>query len=287
MSSMADSDSRTEREFTCSPSMARIICWERRCLFVVLIVLVSMMTVNLTLVFWISKVLSVDSHGMNYLQSFGGGVQFTAKSYVRDLLITSGLKTREGQPMTVRSVKNLTLRTTDRLGFSTSTIELGGSVLDINSHNFTVSDPRGKTLFNVNPDSVSLFTHLLAISGEGGAVLKGDLLTPVVSADVRSNLVLESVMKSVEVGTPAGISIESRAGDIQVSSNLDINLQTDEGSIKLESSNVLFPGLHRHHHKHSYRSDKIYQLCVCENGQLFLGEADAFCNTEEANIEFC
>ncbi|XP_054279365.1 gamma-sarcoglycan-like [Macrosteles quadrilineatus] len=224
---------------------------------------------------------------MNYMQSFGGGVQFTAKTYVEDLLITSGLKTREGQPMTVRSVKNLTLRTTDRLGFSTSSIKLGGSVLDINSHNFTVSDPRGKTLFNVNPDSVSLFTHLLSISGEGGAVLEGSLQTPVVSADVRSNLVLESIMKDLHVVAPAGISIESRAGDIQLSSHRDITLQTVDGAIKLESSNVLLPGLHRHHHKHSHRGDKIYQLCVCENGQLFLGEADAFCNTEGANLEWC
>ncbi|KAG8245208.1 delta-sarcoglycan-like [Homalodisca vitripennis] len=258
--------------------------WRKRCLYLVLLLLLIIITVNLTLVLWIVKVLTFSTHGMSYINMVGSGIQFTGKTFIQDTLVASGLFTRPGETFSVQSAKNLSLTTTDRLGYLSSNIYLGDGKLEISTPTFKVTDLRGKTLFSVDKDAVSLTAHSLSISGEGGAVFEGSLQTPVVSADVRSDLELEAAFKGVQVVTPAGVSIESRAGDILASSHHDINLITVEGSIKLESTNVLMPSLpHRtlNHHRprkhHHHHVDRIYQLCVCSSGELYLGEADSVC----------
>lgn len=81
---------------------------------------------------------------------------------------------------------------------------------------------------------------------------------------------------------PAGINIESRAGDIKSMSLNDIKLKSVAGEIRLESSSVLMPTLPTAiPSSKASRSHEIFQLCACKNGRLFLAPPHSVCAADD------
>lgn len=95
---------------------------------------------------------------------------------------------------------------------------------------------------------------------------------------------LESPTRKLDIRAPAGVSIDSRAGDIKTTSLNDIRLKSVAGDIRLESSSVLMPSLPTaipSTRAAQTRSHEIFQLCVCNNGKLFLAPSHTLCAAEE------
>ena len=59
----------------------------------------------------------------------------------------------------------------------------------------------------------------------------------------------------------------SNAGEFSLNTLLDINFNTKQGEIHM-NGNLYMNGLDRSHG----RGTQQYQLCVCENGRLFMAE---------------
>jgi hypothetical protein len=77
----------------------------------------------------------------------------------------------------------------------------------------------------------------------------------------------------------AGQDIEllSSAGEIQVNSLLDINLNSKSGEIHIDAGSIYMSNLERS----SGVGNAQYQLCICQNGKLFLASERADCRGDK------
>ncbi|XP_076319360.1 zeta-sarcoglycan-like [Tachypleus tridentatus] len=109
------------------------------------------------------------------------------------------------------------------------------------------------------------------VSGSGGVIFDGSIQTPLVRSESFQQLRLESPTRTLKVGAPEGVAIESRAGDITAACRKDLTLRSKEGKIWFDSEKIELKNI-----KIALPTTRgrtyagIYQLCVCENGRLFL-----------------
>lgn len=64
----------------------------------------------------------------------------------------------------------------------------------------------------------------------------------------------------------------------------DIELKTEEGFISLNSRSIVMPSLPTVkpvHRTEEQKTKHVYQLCVCENGRLFLAPSSSICATDD------
>ena len=60
--------------------------------------------------------------------------------------------------------------------------------MDCVSRGFRITDPRGGLLFSADREQVVVGAEMLRITGVGGAIFKGSVQTPLVSAGSGQNL---------------------------------------------------------------------------------------------------
>ncbi|KAI4462411.1 sarcoglycan [Holotrichia oblita] len=155
------------------------------------------------------------------------------------------------------------------------------------ANNFKIVDDKGNVLFSANDNEITVGAHVLRVTGIGGTMFKGSVQTPLVRTDSSHGLRLESPTSSLEVRGPSGIVLESRAGSIKTLSLNDIQLKSEAGEIKLESSSILMPTLPTaipSTRVSQTRNHDIFQLCVCNNGKLFMTPPHSTCAAEESSI---
>lgn len=68
----------------------------------------------------------------------------------------------------------------------------------------------------------------------------------------------------------------SNSGEFTLNTLLDINFNSKQGDIRL-NGNMFMTGLDRSHG----RGVAQYQLCVCQNGRLFMASENADCRADK------
>ncbi|XP_068906083.1 gamma-sarcoglycan isoform X2 [Tenebrio molitor] len=257
--------------------------WRKRCLYILILVLLVMVIVNLALTLWVLKVMEFSSEGMGQLKIVSGGLRLEGKAFVLDTLIASSIKSRTGQPIIVESSRNLTLSSRSKNGLLNNMIFLGNDRFECLANNFKVMDDRGVVLFSADNREVVVGSESLRVAGEGGAAFSGSVQTTLVRAEPGNDLRLESPTRSLELHGPQGVHLESRGGKIKIVSLNDISFKSEVGSVRLEASSVVMPMLPTAipTSKPAPNKNEIFQLCVCNNGRLFLVPSHLHCAAED------
>lgn len=120
---------------------------------------------------------------MGQLKVVTGGLQLSGQALVLDLLRASTIRSRHAQPISIESSRNLTINTRDVDGFLENQLYLGHDKLECLASAFRITDTQGGNLFSVNGDEVSIGANALRIDGEGGAIFRESIQTPLVRAD--------------------------------------------------------------------------------------------------------
>ncbi|KYB27911.1 gamma-sarcoglycan isoform X1 [Tribolium castaneum] len=257
--------------------------WRKRCLYILILVLLVMVIVNLALTLWVLKVMEFSSEGMGQLKIVSGGLRLEGKAFVLDTLIASSIKSRTGQPIIVESSRNLTLASRSKNGLLSNMIFLGDDRFECLTSTFKVMDDRGVVLFAADPREVVVGAESLRVTGEGGASFSGSVQTTLVRAEPGNDLRLESPTRSLEIHGPQGVHMESRGGKMKIVSLNDISFKSEVGSIHLDASSILMPMLPTAipTSKPAPNKNQIFQVCVCNNGRLFLVPSHLHCAAEE------
>ncbi|XP_065093576.1 zeta-sarcoglycan [Ochlerotatus camptorhynchus] len=279
--------------------------WRKKCLYSVILILMIMIIINLALTLWILKVMEFSSDGMGQLKIVSGGIQLTGQAMVLDILRASSIRSKHGQPISIESSRNFSVNTRDFEGYLENQLFLGHDRLEVLANHFRVSDAHGTSLFAVDRDEVSIGASSLRVEGEGGVIFKDSIQTPLVRAEAGKDLKLESPTRSLEVRATQEIFMQSRAGSIEANCLNDLKLHSVAGSIRLDASSIIMPNLRtvqapsssssgssRDHGSSSSTSSsssssshsKIYQLCACSNGKLFLAPAHSICTADDSAI---
>ncbi|XP_059482697.1 delta-sarcoglycan [Neocloeon triangulifer] len=252
--------------------------WRKRCLYLLIVVLVAVVIVNLSLTLWLLKVMQFSSEGMGRLKVVDDGLQLQGRAMVLDSLIASTIRSRPGTPISIDSSHNFSVNARDHLGRTVSRLILGSDQFECLARGFRVTDPKGEVLFSATRGEVEIRAETLRVTG--GAVFDGSVQTPMVRADSGYELKLESPTRSLHVKAPQGVSIEARAGEISANCLSDMKLQSVAGTVRLEAANVFMPGLReasRGSGQSSRATQDVYQLCACANGRVFLAQPDVAC----------
>lgn len=125
---------------------------------------------------------------MGQLKVVGGGLQLSGQAVVMDLLRASTIRSRHAQPITIESSRNLTINTRDVDGFLQNQLYLGHDKLECLATDFRVTNTQGVNLFRVADGVVSIGAHTLRIDGEGGAIFRESIQTPLIRAEAHHEL---------------------------------------------------------------------------------------------------
>ncbi|XP_055685232.1 delta-sarcoglycan isoform X2 [Lutzomyia longipalpis] len=271
--------------------------WRKKCLYTLIFTLMLLIVVNLGFTLWILKVMEFSSEGMGQLKVVAGGLQLSGQALVLDLLRASTIRSRHGQPIAIESSRNFSINTRDSEGFIENQLFLGHDRVECLASGFRVTDTHGGNLFAVDRDEVAIGANSLRIDGEGGAIFRESIQTPLVRADAGRELRLESPTRSLEMRASQEIFIQSRAGSLDATCLNDLKLHSIAGSIRLDSANILMPNLktappptgqalpstlsgRQEHQMHN----KVYQLCACASGKLFLAAPHSVCAGDESTV---
>ncbi|KAG8199673.1 hypothetical protein JTE90_022123 [Oedothorax gibbosus] len=256
--------------------------WRKRCLYFLIILLCSLVVINLSLTVWIIKVLDFTMDGMGNLRIRKEGLRLDGHSVFLKSLSASKIRSRQDQPLRFESSRNITINTRNSKGKITSRLNLGEGRMELLASQFTVKKYTGDILLKVDGREVIMSADKMRVTGKGGVTFTGSIQTPIIKSEPSRQLRLESPTRTLRVKAPEGVGIESKTGDISATCLKDLRLQSREGSIWLDSDQVLLRNLRTALPTSRGRSYQgIFSMCSCENGRLFLSSPDGHCQADE------
>lgn len=254
-------------------------------MYCLVLLIMTMLIINISLTIWIIRVLDFSVYGMGKLTISNDGLKLHGESEFLNGLWASEIHSRNNKPLNLESSNNITLNARGKQGFITNQLHMGPSYVESLTERFAVKNLAGDTLFEASGDEVSVHSETLRITAPGGVRFTGSVQTPVIKSEPFEQLRIESPTRSLAISAPEGVSLESRAGDISASCLKDFKIQSKEGIITIDSEYIEL-----HNLKQAYPASRgntypsIYQICVCQNGRLFVAAPEGVC---EANLQTC
>lgn len=264
--------------------------------------LMVIVILNLALTVWLLKVMGFSSEGIGSLKVVPGGIELRGQAAVLDTLVASSLRSRRGKNLVLESWNSFTASARSHDGRLLARFTVGEDRVDCVSRGFRITDPQGGILFSADRKQVVVGAEMLRVTGDGGAVFKTSVQTPLVRGDSSGGLRLESATRSLKISAPQQVAIESWANDISASCLTDLKLQSVHGAIRLDAKSLFIKGLkaaspsqnhssreqQQQQQQHTSRTSgghqshtTIYQLCACANGKLFLARSEETCQADK------
>ncbi|KAI8437645.1 hypothetical protein MSG28_011896 [Choristoneura fumiferana] len=251
--------------------------WRKTALYCILVFLMVLIFLNIGLTLWIISSLKLRMSAEIWLWYRAGG-----QAFVADSLVASTIRSRSGQPLTVHSYRNFTVLVSEPERKETAKLMLKRDRLECSGRTFEVRDEFGGSVFRASRNEVHVFADALAANGEGGVTVQTAVQTPQVRAPPGADLQLESLTRHLDLRAPQSIYLESRAGGIDVTSHSNIKLDSVVGASLKEAVRI-----NETRRNKNLRSQRVYQLCSCSSGKLFLAAAEGTCTSNDADTEFC
>ncbi|KOB78483.1 Sarcoglycan delta [Operophtera brumata] len=198
-------------------------------------------------------------NGIGPVRIVSGGIQLDGQAWVLDNLVASTISSQVGQPVTLHSHRNFSVLVSESNGKEQSKFIMNN-------------------VFRASRDEVRVFAETFAVEGVGGITVKSAIQAPLVRAPPASDLQLESLTRTLSLRAPKSIVLESRAGNIDVTAHGHIDLKSTAGAAVAAEPDRTQKNL---------RIKKVYQLCVCASGKLFLAAPEAPCVASVDDVEIC
>ncbi|KAI5641987.1 sarcoglycan complex subunit protein domain-containing protein [Phthorimaea operculella] len=287
--------SSTEQEQTppkCLPATLRR-GWRRTALYCIIVLLMILVFLNLALTLWIISALKLSPSGIGPIKIVRGGVQLSGHAWIVDKLVSSTIASQPSHPITVHSHRNFTVLVSEPHQPDHAKLLIKRDLVECSGRAFHVEDSRGNSVFHASRDEVRVAADTFAIDSDGGLTVKSAVQTPAVRAPPGSDLQLESATRRLELRAPQSIHLESRAGGIDIISHSNIKMDSVVGAIKIDAPNIIIANLKEANltdqpdSKIKSKKVKVYQLCACSSGKLFLAAPDTPCEAREDDIDLC
>ncbi|XP_070554231.1 zeta-sarcoglycan-like [Ptychodera flava] len=250
--------------------------WRKRCLYLLVLILMVTVIVNLALTIWILKVMDFSIDGMGQLRITKKGLRLEGQSEFLRPLYAAEIISRKDQPLVLESARNISLNARNTEGNVSGKLLVGSRDLVSHHKEFLVETPQGKVLLLANEDEVVVGADRFRVTGAEGVVFEGSVQTPHIRAEAREELRLESTTRSLYMQAPEGILLDAEGGDFTAKCRTDLRLQSKQGSIMLDTKNIEFKNLPTSQSGASSYSE-AYELCSCANGKLFIADGASGC----------
>ncbi|CAH2063357.1 unnamed protein product, partial [Iphiclides podalirius] len=265
--------------------------WKRTTLYGILILLMVLIFLNIALTLWIVSALRLSMKGIGPIKIIKDGIQLEGQAWIVGNLVVSTIASQLAQPITLHSFRNFTVLVSEPNHAEFAKMLIKRDSIEYSGRKFEVHDSKGGSVFHASREEVRVFADAFAVNAEGGLTVNSAIQAPLVRAPPSSKLQLESLTRRLDLRAPQSIYLESRAGSIEITSHSDINLDSIVGAIKIDAPNIVIENLkiaNTSINAQKYnRANKVYQLCACASGKLFLAAPDAICSIPENDRELC
>ncbi|XP_051842534.1 gamma-sarcoglycan isoform X1 [Antechinus flavipes] len=260
--------------------------WRKRCLYLFVLLLLIILVVNFALTIWILKVMWFSPTGMGHLRVTKDGLRLEGESEFLFPLYAKEIHSRLDSSLLLQSTQNVTVNARNSEGEVTGRLKVGPRMVEVHSQQFQINSKDGRPLFTVDEKEVVVGTDKLRVTGPEGALFEHSVETPLVRADPFQDLRLESPTRSLSMDAPRGVHIKANSGKIEALSQMDIKLHSSDGMLVLDAATVCLPKLVQGTRSHPGSSQRLYEICVCPDGKLYLSVAGVGSTCQE-NSSVC
>ncbi|XP_062983089.1 gamma-sarcoglycan [Elgaria multicarinata webbii] len=251
--------------------------WRKRCLYLFVLLLIILLVVNLALTIWILKVMWFSPTGMGYLEVQSEGLRLEGESEFLYPLYAREVHSRQDSSLLLQSTHNVTLNARNSDGNVTGRLSVGPDMVQFDGQEFQINSMDGNPLFTVDENEVIVGPDKLRVTGPEGALCEHSIETPLIKGikDAKGDkeLRLESPTRSLSMDAPRGIHIKAQNGAFKAVSLLDIKLHSSNGVLRLDAETLRLSKLPAGTTGESGESQGLYEVCVCQDGKLYLTEA--------------
>ncbi|KAL1238455.1 Zeta-sarcoglycan [Trichinella pseudospiralis] len=247
--------------------------WRKRCLYAMILLLIVLIVANITVTFWIMSIMGFTLDGIGGMRISKAKIEVTGEAEFVNAVYLQRLSSASKVPMFIESDRAVQLTARDKTGNISSRLVLKDNQIQAICDRFEVVNRDGKAVFSATENEVAVRVENLRIISEGGSVFDGSIQTSVIRPEADMPLLLESPTRGMEVRVAQDMEILSRAGDIKAEALHNVVFQSTEGEIVLSSPNIYVDRLMRGTEKGHMQ----YQVCLCENGRLFLAHNGVDC----------
>ncbi|XP_048344133.1 delta-sarcoglycan isoform X1 [Sphaerodactylus townsendi] len=260
--------------------------WRKRCLYFFVLLLMILILVNLAMTIWILKVMNFTIDGMGNLRITEKGLKLEGDSEFLKPLYAKEIRSRTGNPLYFQSARNITVNILNEKSKVLTRLVTGPKAVEAHSQKFKVQTTEGKLLFSADDNEVVVGAERLKVLGAEGTVFPKSIETSTIRADPFKELRLESPTRSLVMEAPKGVHINAEAGNLEATCRTELKLESKDGEITLDAANIKLPRLPQGSYSSTGSRQKIYELCVCPNGRLFLSQAGSS-STCQINSSVC
>ncbi|XP_056650668.1 gamma-sarcoglycan isoform X3 [Monodelphis domestica] len=224
--------------------------------------------------------------GMGHLRVTKDGLRLEGESEFLFPLYAKEIHSRLDSSLLLQSTQNVTVNARNSEGEVTGRLKVGPKMVEVHSQQFQINSKDGRPLFTVDEKEVVVGTDKLRVTGPEGALFEHSVETPLVRADPFQDLRLESPTRSLSMDAPRGVHIKANSGKIEALSQMDIKLHSSDGMLVLDAATVCLPKLVQGTQGHTSSSQRLYEICVCPDGKLYLSAAGVGSTCQE-NSSVC
>ncbi|XP_035216089.1 delta-sarcoglycan-like, partial [Stegodyphus dumicola] len=141
-----------------------IFGWKKRTLYLLLILLVSVVVINMTLILWIIKILDLTSEGPGKMRISEDGLWVDSDVEFLDSLSAKKILAHQHQSLKLESARNVTLMSQNGRGFVTNFLSLGEAGLQSIGNYFTVRSTAGNVLLHVDSHEMVVSANHMVVS---------------------------------------------------------------------------------------------------------------------------
>nr|CAI9689081.1 unnamed protein product [Rangifer tarandus platyrhynchus] len=224
--------------------------------------------------------------GMGNLRITEKGLKLEGDSEFLQPLYAKEIQSRPGNALYFKSARNVTVNILNEQTKVLTQLITGPKAVEAYGKKFEVKTVSGKLLFSADNNEVVVGAERLRVLGAEGTVFPKSIETPNVRADPFKELRLESPTRSLVMEAPKGVEINAEAGNMEATCRTELRLESKDGEIKLDAAKIKLPRLPHGSYTPAGARQKVFEICVCANGRLFLSQAGAG-STCQINTSVC
>lgn len=257
--------------------------WRKRCLYLLILLILVVAILNLALTVWIIRVVRLSSDGLGPVEIGDQSVHIYGDVDFLGAVHASEVKSVGETPLIIESAAKLRLRAGAREGDgdAVSALTMTDDTMHVQADDFHVTNGAGDTLLRATigadlgigagNEDVSV-----QIVGDGGVSFPDSVETAKIKAPASENLEISSRTNRIDFFGAYGVDVAAKSGGIRLRAMDDVSVVSKRGKVTVDADlRILDLPLVGNRDKDS--NLEAYQLCICDNGRLFLARADESC----------
>eukprot|EP01147_Barroeca_monosierra_P001110 gene1110-4338_t len=253
--------------------------WRKYCLYLMVLLLVTLAIINLGMLVFVFRVLNLDEDSAGPLHFHSDRLLVRGRAEFTQGILTSKISGFDNATLRVETNQQIILKAVkDTTGGSTFIID--GTELRLGTPRFSLSH-ENETYFSSTTERTEISSNEVKVDASAGMRVSGTIQTSHISNSFEdgAGLTLESVGQQLHLAGSENVTLESETNSVKINALQGINLNAEQGNVIFRSQNLQLRDLP------TEGAGPTYFLCMCNNGRLFRVNSAQSC--DQGAPSFC